>query len=297
MGGPCRVPFCGVDVLLSERPCARLREASSSRSGALRSGCGNDVWDVLIKPSLASLSRLSRLSRCRSACLSACRLRTASAIFSVISSSCVVPMSFRSTPSASSSSSTCLTRSSSTSSAPRSDALSSERRLAWCSMVLLGGTTDLLGELLRLVTRLSLSSRLLLDSLLPSRLRSCLLLSLGGSRLLLLLLGMPTSLKLSRCTSSRILRSSSSSAPPTRRSLGKTLSPGLYFSLSAFFSSSFFPLPGFAFRNMSSSVVTVAFGWVERTEARHEGHVYGWIDVAADAWKANHSFRQAPQKV
>lgn len=252
------MPFCGVDVLLSERPCARLREVSSSRSGALRSGCGNDVWDVLIKPSLASLSRLSRLSRWRSACLSACRLRTASAIFSVISSSCVVPMSFRSTPSASSSSSTCLTRSSSTSSAPRSDALSSDRRLAWCPMVLLCGTTDLLGELLRLVTRLS--SRLLLDSLLPSRLRSCLLLSLGGSRLWLLLLGMPTSLKLSRCTSSRTLRSSSSSAPPTRRSLGNTLSPGLYFSLSAFFSSSFFPLSGFAFRNMSSSVVTVAFG-------------------------------------
>lgn len=130
IGGPCLVPFWGVEVLLSERPWARLLELSSSRNGALRSGWGNDVWDELISPSLASLSRLSRLSRCRSACLSACRRRTASAILSVISSSCVVPMSFRSTPSASSSSSTCLTRSSSTSSAPRSDALSSDRRLA-----------------------------------------------------------------------------------------------------------------------------------------------------------------------
>jgi hypothetical protein len=34
-----------------------------------------------------------------------------------------------------------------------------------------------------------------------------------------------------------------------------------------------------------------------RTEARQAGHVYGWMDVAVEAWKANHSFRQAPQKV
>lgn len=203
-------------------------------------------------------------------------------------------MSFRSTPSASNSSRTCLTRSSSTSSAPRSDALSSDRRLAWCSMVR-GGMTTLDGELLRLVVRLS--SRLRLDSLLPSRLLSWRLLSLGGSRLLPLPLDMPASLKLSCCTSSRTLRSSSSSGPPLRRSLGNTLSPGRYFSLSAFFSSSVLPLPGFAFRKMSSNVVTVAFGWVERTDARHEGHVYGWIEVAVDAWKENHSFRQAPQKV
>lgn len=50
-------------------------------------------------------------------------------------------------------------------------------------------------------------------------------------------------------------------------------------------------------RKMSSSVVTVALGCVVRTEARHEGQVYGCIDVAVEAWKANHSFRQAPQKV
>ena len=52
-----------------------------------------------------------------------------------------------------------------------------------------------------------------------------------------------------------------------------------------------------AFRNTSRSVVTVALGCVVRTEARHEGHVYGCIEVAVEAWKANHSFRQAPQKV
>jgi hypothetical protein len=57
------------------------------------------------------------------------------------------------------------------------------------------------------------------------------------------------------------------------------------------------PLWGFALRKMSSSVVTVALGCVVRTEARHEGQVYGCIDVAVEAWKANHSFRQAPQKV
>jgi len=43
--------------------------------------------------------------------------------------------------------------------------------------------------------------------------------------------------------------------------------------------------------------VTKAFGCVVRTEARHDGHVYGWIDVAVDAWKANHSLRHAPQNV
>jgi len=43
--------------------------------------------------------------------------------------------------------------------------------------------------------------------------------------------------------------------------------------------------------------VTKAFGWVVRTEARHDGQVYGCIDVAVDAWKANHSLRHAPQKV
>jgi hypothetical protein len=49
--------------------------------------------------------------------------------------------------------------------------------------------------------------------------------------------------------------------------------------------------------NMSRRVVTVALGCVVRTEARHEGHVYGWIEVAVEAWNWNHSLRQAPQKV
>lgn len=155
-----------------------------------------------------------------------------------------------------------------------SDALSRERRLDWCSIDL-GGMTAREGDVpwgFRLVDRLS--SRLRRDSLLPSRLLSRLLRSLGGSRLALFPLGMPTSRRLSCCTSSN-MRWSASSRSSRRLSFGSTLSPGLNFSRSAFFSPSLFPLSGFAFKNISSSVVTVAFGCVVRTEARHEGQVYG----------------------
>lgn len=48
---------------------------------------------------------------------------------------------------------------------------------------------------------------------------------------------------------------------------------------------------------MSRRVVTVALGWVARTEARQEGQVYGWEVVALWACHENHSFKQAPQKV
>lgn len=48
---------------------------------------------------------------------------------------------------------------------------------------------------------------------------------------------------------------------------------------------------------MSRRVVTVAFGFVPLTEVRHDGQVYGWMDVAVEAWNWNHSFKQAPQKV
>jgi hypothetical protein len=52
---------------------------------------------------------------------------------------------------------------------------------------------------------------------------------------------------------------------------------------------------------MSSNVVTVAFGRVPRTSARHEGHVYGFVlrraCTAAVACHENHSFKQEPQKV
>jgi hypothetical protein len=180
MGGPTAVR--GVDAPLSNRPWPRLL-ASSSRTTGPRIGWGSsEDKDGPGKPSLASRSLLSRLSRCRSACRSACRLRTASAILSVISSSCAVPIRFRSTPSDTNSSNTWRTRSSSTSSASRSDELSRERRLDWCSIGL-GGMTALDGDASGrawLVDRLS--SRLLRDSLLVSRLRT-LLRSLGGSRL------------------------------------------------------------------------------------------------------------------
>lgn len=175
-----------------------------------------------------------------------------------------------------------------------------------------GGTTSLGAE--DVVARLRLLDRpsalLLVSELLsllsslgsPLRsLRSLLLLSRGGSRwstvATLLAASMPTSLKLSCCTSSSTLRSSSSSCPSLLRNFGMTTSPYLNFSLSAFFSSSLFPLCGCACINMSKSVVTVAFGLVDRTEARHDGQVYGWRELAVEAWKANHSFRQAPQKV
>jgi hypothetical protein len=180
MGGPTAVS--GVDAPLSDRPWPRLL-ASSSRPGGPRMGWGSsEDEDEPGSPSLASRSLLSLLSRCRSACLSACRRRTASAILSVISSSCAVPIRLRSTPSDTSSSSTWRTRSSSTSSAPRSDELSNERRLDWCSIAL-DGMTALVGDASGrawLVDRLS--SRLLRDSLLVSRLLT-LLRSLGGSRL------------------------------------------------------------------------------------------------------------------
>ena len=52
---------------------------------------------------------------------------------------------------------------------------------------------------------------------------------------------------------------------------------------------------------MSSSVVTVAFGRVPRTSARHDGQVYGLVvrrERAAEvACHENHSFKQDPQKV
>lgn len=57
---------------------------------------------------------------------------------------------------------------------------------------------------------------------------------------------------------------------------------------------------------MSSKVVTVALFFVARTEARQDGQVNG-EDPLLDggfgelrlllSWKANHSFRHAPQKV
>jgi hypothetical protein len=194
MGGP--TASWGVDVPLSDRPWPLLRAVSPSLTRGVRMGWGSKEDDELLPPSLARRSLLSLLSRWRSACLSACRRRTASAILSVISSSCAWPIWVRSTPSDTSSSSTWRTRSSSTSSESRSDALSKERRLDWCSIAL-GGTTALDGDApggFWLVD--GLSSRLLRDSLLPSRLLSRRLRSLGGSRWLLDP-GMPASRRLS----------------------------------------------------------------------------------------------------
>jgi hypothetical protein len=111
-----------------------------------------------------------------------------------------------------------------------------------------------------------------------------------------LLLPMPASSMLSAMTSSISRWSSSLLGAPRRRSLGIIVSPGLYFSFSSCLSSSVLAFEGFSRRKLSSSVVTVAFGRVKRTEARHEGQVYGCMLRATEAWWANHSFKQPPQK-
>jgi hypothetical protein len=81
--------------------------------------------------------------------------------------------------------------------------------------------------------------------------------------------------------------------------LGITFSPGVYFFLVSFFSCSVRALLGFACRYISSNVVTVAFGLVSLTEARHDGQVngFGFEGVACEACHENHSLRQDPQKV
>jgi hypothetical protein len=121
----------------------------------------------------------------------------------------------------------------------------------------------------------------------------------------------PTSLKLAAWTRLTNLRSSSSailslSVFSLSSTFGITFSPGVYFFLMSSFSSVVLPLSGCAVKNISSSVVTVALFFVARTVARHEGHVNGVLPAGGEelgdlrlevSWKANHSLRQAPQKV
>jgi hypothetical protein len=173
-------------------------------------GWSSDVDEEFVKPSRAMRSRRSLRSRCLSAWRSDCRLRTASAMRSVISSSCAGPIWLRSTPSDTSSSSTWRTRSSSTSSESISDELSSDRRLDWCSMAR-GGSTARDGEApreadCRLRERPSL--RLVRESLLVSRLLSRRLRSLGGSRACALPprlpLDIPASRRLKACAAASI---------------------------------------------------------------------------------------------
>jgi hypothetical protein len=87
--------------------------------------------------------------------------------------------------------------------------------------------------------------------------------------------------------------------------LTSTFSPASYLTLISLLSFSVLPFSGFAARNISSRVVTVALCFVSRTGARHEGHVYGSPVSGSgegearceESWKANHSLRQEPQKV
>jgi hypothetical protein len=65
------------------------------------------------------------------------------------------------------------------------------------------------------------------------------------------------------------------------------------------------PLLGFAARNISSNVVTLASCRDSRTGARHDGQVYGVVPAGngveelrdAVSCQLNHSFKQEPQKV
>lgn len=118
--------------------------------------------------------------------------------------------------------------------------------------------------------------------LLLPRLRSLVLLS-SGAKLFPLFAVIPASFKLNATTESKTRWSSSSPGALRKRNLGRTVSPGLNLALCSCMSSSVLCFAGFACRNMSSSVVTVAFGLVPRTESRHDGHVYGCSDLAVEA--------------
>lgn len=86
---------------------------------------------------------------------------------------------------------------------------------------------------------------------------------------------------------------------------GSTLSPGLYLWRASSFSSSVFALSGFAERNISSRVATVALCRVPRTCARHDGQVKildpglggSGAFSAVVCCQRNQSVRQEPQKV
>ena len=83
------------------------------------------------------------------------------------------------------------------------------------------------------------------------------------------------------------------------------MSPFLYLAEISSLSASLLSRSGFAFTYISRRVATVALCREPRTPARHEGHVNmgapggGGVGAEswAEAWKANQSFRQAPQKV
>lgn len=107
-----------------------------------------------------------------------------------------------------------------------------------------------------------------------------------------------TSATLCCLTLSISCRSSSSESEVSGET--STGSPGLYFFAISRLSCSDLACSGFAFSTISSNVVTVAFGLVARTAARHDGQVNrgAELDVRGrTACHENHSFRQEPQKV
>src|SRR5215471_13247636 len=105
------------------------------------------------------------------------------------------------------------------------------------------------------------------------------------------------SLRLSSLTSSNTLSSASKSLPLTAASClsGNTVSPGLYFFPMSSFSFAVFVFPGFACKNISSRVLTVALCLASRTDPRHDGHVNcGDLPELGgfEACHENHSLRQ-----
>ena len=179
------------------------------------------------------------------------------------------------------SSTICLRISSSISEESTSELLSKDRRLDWCSICLARDLDSAVSAALVLgpsCRRCASCSRLLrcLDSSLVGTGVDSLTLCLiprwydPGPRTL------DSARLCSRISSIILLSSSSSLVSLRRRTCGTTSSPGLYLRSMSFFSCADLPFPGFACEYMSSKVVTVAFGLVSRTEARHDGHVSGF---------------------
>jgi hypothetical protein len=216
---------------------------------------------------------------------------------SLSSSSCLGPRLSRSISSSKPSSRICRKISSSIVSAS-DDRLNSDRRLDWCSIRRVRSESP--GRNVRCRTS---SSRRRLDR--PSSCLSvCPLLSLvrdecpAVRRVSRLACARLSRILSSRTSCNKRLSSSSSSSAlsPPEGTAGNTDSPCVYrWAISAFSSVDLARL-GCAPSTISRSVVTVAFGRVPRTSARHEGQVNRG-EGRREAWALNHSFTQEPQKV
>ena len=183
------------------------------------------------------------------------------------------------------------------------DRLSSDRKLDWCSIRLLRSASSCVRGV-RCV-RTESSSRRRRDRPSSACLSALLLRSRGLSGAAARRASRLACARFSRRLNSRAcsnIRWSSSSSPLSSSCCGggNTESPGLYRWAISSFSAGDRALSGCASRTISSSVVTVAFGRVPRTSARHDGQVNrGEVpeDRCRDPCAENHSFKHNPQKV